>query len=280
MDIINNNICSGVYDGRNYCVDLSTIQPINLEDIKNESTVYGISGIWSNISINSSLYLGSSVETRHRIVSNHINYLNKNKHENIHLQHVFNKHGIEEFKFFIFEKCEKGQELIREQNWLDFYNDNHTNKSLFNIAKIADKPILTQKGREKCNKYIDENFAMDWIVTNPKGKELKIHSLKRFCEKNSLITNAMYMVAKGEISQHAGWKCRYASDEKPRYVNKIYLRTMKRVKDWLVTFPSGKTMKIRNLEKFCRENNLRSSGMLNVVSGRSKTHKGFKCQRM
>ena len=224
-------ICSGIYDERNYCVDLNTIQKVNLNDYKNESAIYGISGVWSNISTNSSLYLGSSSETRHRMISNHINYLNKNKHENIHLQYAFNKHGIEEFQFFVIEKCKKGQELIREQNWLDFYNDNHDGKPLFNIVEIANKPILSSEGRLKCSETLRNQMAKEWIVTNPKGDEIKVFSLKRFCKENSLISSAMYMIAKGEISQHKGWKCRYIEDKQPRYISRIYLRWAKRKKN-------------------------------------------------
>ena len=49
-------------------------------------------------------------------------------------------------------------------------------------------------------------------------------------------------------------------------------------KNWLVTFPDGKTEKVKNLKKFCKENNLYESCMYNVAKGKYKIHKGFTCQ--
>lgn len=46
-------------------------------------------------------------------------------------------------------------------------------------------------------------------------------------------------------------------------------------KTYKVTFPDGKVKIIKNLYKFCQENNLHSSCMSNVVKGNRKQHKGF-----
>ena len=51
-------------------------------------------------------------------------------------------------------------------------------------------------------------------------------------------------------------------------------------KNWLITKPDGNKIIIKNLEKYCKENNLQSSKMSLVASGIRNHHKGHLCQRM
>lgn len=47
-------------------------------------------------------------------------------------------------------------------------------------------------------------------------------------------------------------------------------------KDWSFIDPDGKEIHIRNLNKFCRENNLNMAHMSKVFHGQRKTHRGYK----
>ena len=49
-------------------------------------------------------------------------------------------------------------------------------------------------------------------------------------------------------------------------------------KEWLITYPDGTKLLIKNLTKFCKENGLFQSGMINVSKGKQSNHKGFICQ--
>ena len=51
-------------------------------------------------------------------------------------------------------------------------------------------------------------------------------------------------------------------------------------KNWLIKKPDGLCIEIKNLEKFCKENNLQSSKMSLVASGIRKHHKGYTCERI
>jgi len=51
-------------------------------------------------------------------------------------------------------------------------------------------------------------------------------------------------------------------------------------KEWQITTPEGKTFTIRNLRRFCIENNLDQGNMMKVVSGKSKHCKNYKCSRI
>jgi len=48
-----------------------------------------------------------------------------------------------------------------------------------------------------------------------------------------------------------------------------------RSKNWVVTTPLGKTLFIKNLNQFCRENSLNSGNMSRVAKGTLPQHKGF-----
>lgn len=51
------------------------------------------------------------------------------------------------------------------------------------------------------------------------------------------------------------------------------------VKKWVITLPNGKEIVIRNMHKFCRENNLIANSLRNVLSGVTNNYKGYKIRR-
>lgn len=75
---------------------------------------------------NKKVYIGSAVNIYRRRCE-HISYLRKDKHINIHLQSSFNKYGEKNFKFIVLEFLEKSEDttmfkeeiLKREQYWID-----------------------------------------------------------------------------------------------------------------------------------------------------------------
>ena len=51
-------------------------------------------------------------------------------------------------------------------------------------------------------------------------------------------------------------------------------------KNWIITKPDGIKEEIKNLQKYCKENNLDSSKMSSVASGLRKHHKNYICERV
>jgi hypothetical protein len=49
---------------------------------------------------------------------------------------------------------------------------------------------------------------------------------------------------------------------------------------WLLTFPDGSKKIIRNLRKFCDENNLSRRALYAVVDGKRRHHKNYCCQKL
>ena len=64
-------------------------------------------------------YIGSSCDIYKR-KKRHISHLNNNKHCNIYLQRLYNKHGIDKLKFIIIEEINNTKELkLLEQLYID-----------------------------------------------------------------------------------------------------------------------------------------------------------------
>lgn len=82
-----------------------------------------ISGIYSirNI-VTDKIYIGSSVNIINRM-QEHYRNLERNKHNNKHLQSSWDKHSKENFEFKLIELVGiKGELIEREQYWIDFYD--------------------------------------------------------------------------------------------------------------------------------------------------------------
>lgn len=65
----------------------------------------------------------------------------------------------------------------------------------------------------------------------------------------------------------------------PKSEESIIKRVESKSKNWIVTDPTGKRYQIKNLNKFCKENNLCYGNMHYVSLGKYKQHKGWYCSR-
>lgn len=86
---------------------------------------------------NGKFYIGSSVNMPRRFNS-HILDLTKNKHDNQHLQHSWNKYGKDSFIFEVYRTCEPSNLLIEEQKELDCWVGKD---ECYNMRKDAKCPI-------------------------------------------------------------------------------------------------------------------------------------------
>ncbi len=120
--------------------------------------------------ISGKCYIGSTVMTFEKRKNHHVWHLRENKHKNVHFQNAWNKHGEENFEYFILEKCEKNKCLEREQYYLDtllFANEfiegtsNKFKELGYNINPLATgTPNLSKetisKRTKTFSKYINE----------------------------------------------------------------------------------------------------------------------------
>jgi group I intron endonuclease len=87
-----------------------------------------------NNDINNKFYVGSSNNYTRRW-DQHIYELNRNKHDNIHLQRAWNKYGKDSFSFSIIEECDNNKQYEREQYYLDILQP--FGNIGYNMSKIA-----------------------------------------------------------------------------------------------------------------------------------------------
>lgn len=86
--------------------------------LKREKLKCGCGIYWIRNKINGKFYIGSSKNIRRRWIR-HVSNLNKNIHENEHLQRAWNKYGKEAFKFEVLEETTAEKRIAIEQWYLD-----------------------------------------------------------------------------------------------------------------------------------------------------------------
>ncbi len=106
-----------------------------------------ISGIYKIINkINGKYYIGSSKDIKKRW-SYHTQDLNKNTHNNIHLQKSWNKYGQDNFEFVVVEEVVLEKLLIVEQKYLDKLT--LEKDKCYNLSFIAGKVEMTDEIRKR-----------------------------------------------------------------------------------------------------------------------------------
>jgi group I intron endonuclease len=99
--------------------------------IKDLSGIYAIRNI-----LNNQIYIGSAANLSRRC-SEHYRMLNRGSHENVHLQHAWNKYGSENFLMTILFYCQEDDLLWFEQRAIDIYRDRIGWRMLYNQAPVA-----------------------------------------------------------------------------------------------------------------------------------------------
>jgi group I intron endonuclease len=118
-----------------------------------------ISGIYViKNKINSKVYVGSSKSVYYRWAGQHKPRLKKSKHENVHLQHAWDKYGENNFEFLILEECEASALLAREEYWIEHYKS-WDRKFGYNLSRIIEgRTITTLETRQKMSKATKKNW--------------------------------------------------------------------------------------------------------------------------
>jgi group I intron endonuclease len=137
-------------------------------------------------------YIGSSKNIDKRI-KRHFNDLLNNKHNNIHLQRVYNKYGKDIFIVEIIEKCNQEDLLIKEQFYLN------TLSPKYNIAKQAKggDNITNNPKREEIIKKITKSVKERYENMSDEQKLIKSLSVKG--EKNPNFGNKYSEKTKNKI---------------------------------------------------------------------------------
>ncbi|MEO5886405.1 MAG: GIY-YIG nuclease family protein [Anaerolineales bacterium] len=271
-----------------------------------------LSGVYQiRCACNDKIYIGSAVNMDDRC-EHHRSSLRRGDHPNPHLQAAWDKYREENFEFMALETVNRIDLLYAEQNWLD-KTQSYARGIGFNIFDTAGSPgdmfaqiwegfvdpdgneVTIQnlfgfcrqnnldfpsmhrlsKGESKLKSYKGWSHKnsvrqRDYIKTyndfiDPNGSRVgPITNLAAFCRENNLDNTHMVAVANGRLYSHRGWT--YQNDRENHGI-KTYTRFID---------PDGNRVVITNLEAFCRENKLEVVHMRELISGKRKSHKGWR----
>jgi group I intron endonuclease len=246
-------------------------------------TIIYNTGIYNILNtINLHFYAGSAVNLYNRW-SIHKSDLNHNKHHCNHLQRAWNKYGENAFKYIHVKYTtldaltpvwsEKHQCMViqPEQDEIDKYWDSGI---LYNTCRIAGSRKGIKNSEEARKKSSESHKGLDNHQTGRTRtpEQNKKNSEAHKGHKDSEETKKKKSESKkGRDNHQTG---RIQTEEH------IRKRVASISKTWQITYPNGTIKIIKNLRKFCKENNLIPQCMGLVSQGKHKHHKGFKCKNL
>lgn len=205
-------------------------------------------------------YIGSSVNLRKRW-ADHKSSLRGGQHRNSHLQHAWDKYGEVVFNFGVLEYLDDLKELIpAEQFWCDIYRGE--GKELYNIALVGSAPMLGRHCSKEHRRKISEANKGKRRSKETRRKISMAHKGKILSEET-----------KNKISKSMKGKGHPHSMKTRRKIGAAHAKPYPalRNQDTGEIIPAGV-----NLNALCRERNLNSKNLYEVVAGHRHHHKGWK----
>lgn len=198
--------------------------------------IYAITNIKSN-----KTYIGSTINFKRRW-RNHKTRLQRDAHNNPHLQYSWDKYGETAFEFGILEYLDNPEELrLAEQFWINIYR--LEGKNLYNIALTTDCPMRGRKhSEETCQKMSKAKLG---------------HSVSK---------ETSHKISVGSKGKHVSLETR---DKMSAAKAKNYPAFRNEHTNEII--PAG-----INLNALCREQSLNLGHMHGVITGRRHHHKGWK----
>lgn len=220
-----------------------------------------LSGVYMIFNIHTNdYYIGSSCDLYKRF-SNHKRLLSKNKNPCTHLQKAVNKYGNNYFYYIILEFCEKKYCLEREQHFID------TLAPRYNVCPIAGNSlgrIRTEKAIknqfEAQRKYTDAEVIKMFYLYNKGISVSKISEIIK-CKPNN-ISCILNKPKKYELV-------------KVKYDLKIKHKKNKYRGFFKIILPNKEIIKVNNLTKFAKQNNLDAGNLNKCANKIYKTYKGI-----
>lgn len=153
---------------------------------------------------------------------------------------------------------------IRIDNLLKFCLENNLSYKMMACVASGHKKSHKEYRIPENKNYIPRKKEVSYKFINPDGDLVEIDNLYKYCKENNLDGPSMYNLVLGKIKFYK----LYRNINFPDYVPKKY-----KVYEFYTSLGKIST---KNLKKFCSENNLSYSCMLDVYYGKQKCHKGYK----
>ncbi len=131
----------------------------------------------------------------------------------------------------------------------------------FKILKPPKKKRIYKYKKVKHKKERRKGKVFGKIVA-PDGMIYRVKNLLKFCETHNLRTSGIWELFSGKLKSHRGWKLP---------VNQPNERIC-----GFVLSPHNRRYKIGNIRRFCKDHNLTASSVCRLLSGKLKSHRGWK----
>jgi group I intron endonuclease len=258
------------------------------ESVKKECNDIGkISGIYKIVNkIDGKYYVGSSTNICNGKTSRwnmHISYLKSKIHHNDYLQNAWNKYGESNFDFIVVEKCNIENLIEIEQKYLSIAEKEQ--KKCYNLSFIASHPgKFTNYVRQKISDAIRGDKNPNFGKPMSESTKLKIslskmgQGLGRKLSMKTIQKIKLSKLGKSRPQFSDEWKNNIAKKSKLKWNDPKYRETIinSASKTYKLYSPTGEIITIKNLAKFCRENNINYGNMSRMIRGKLKSCKKYK----
>ncbi len=246
-------------------------------------------GVYKITNINNGkIYIGSSKCFKNRI-NTHQNQLENNRHHNKHLQASWNKHGKDAFLFEVVEVVDGDKEsrFKVEQKYIDQMIFEEKWEQTFNFRKKSDQKerscwsLTPEETSKKLSKALSglkrTKETREKISKSRKGMQFSEEHKKALSK--SKIGSKISEEARAKMSNsHKSKKCQEIL-KKTYNSNKEYIISRQKdavsKKHQLIT-PEGELIEIKNLNQFCKERGMHSSGFSNLLKKKDPTKASYR----
>lgn len=240
------------------------------------SSIPHSSGIYKiTCTANGKIYVGSSNDLMRRWWQ-HRRALSLNNHRNKHLQNAWNKYGETVFSFEIVELVMPWALIDREQYWLDKLRP--FGEAGFNIAEDAENPARGRKLSIEHRANVSVALMGHVVSVETRAKISAAHKGKK--SSPDAIEKRAARLRGRKLSPAHIQKISAIHKGKKLKPEQVHQMAEVNSRDYIVTSPDGIEIRVRNLSRFCRDNNLSNKALSNVAYGLSTHHKGWKCRRV
>ena len=152
------------------------------------------------------------------------------------------------------------------------YQKRYKNSFLYELKKVKYSNQIKGKNNpfygKKHSKELIHKRSKTFSILNPNGEIINSINVEEFCRKNNLTATHILSVINGKQKSHKGWRNieDYGKNE----------NELSKGKYFSILSPDGNIMTEKNLNQFCRKNNLNNTCLRDVINGKQKSHKGYR----
>jgi group I intron endonuclease len=247
--------------------------------VKEKSGVYCIMNM-----IDRKKYFGESFRLNLRPYE-HFSKLDKNKHDNEHLQNSYNFYGRDNFIIFIVKFCHFNDLKNNESDYIEKFGDLQDN-FVFNLKKDSNtKQIHSEKTLDKMSKSM---CKFTYILINKLNEIYIVNNLKEFCKNKKIsqgdLSNTFNKKVDETTYQASGYKIldkylgieqfnEYIIREKYKKEIETFLyfkrkRVINYFEKFVILTPELKIIIVFNVSDYYLKNNINNNGLSKTLNNK------------